>query len=202
MSLLLTPPFRDLIQQNGEPVRWWKCFRDVPFGLTGPNGEAVNRDNQLFIEQTLADDVRMYCHDVIWQNVEGEAFQHADGQLNFACMPDEIELSNGDRVLLIDRRVLWRQNVDASGGARVRLERDFAVDLTVISGGAGTLEVEADGASYVSWQGEPSTALVEFSFVPGYSFLDESDRNQPRGSDGVRLPQRGILTLENHLNGN
>ena len=187
------------LRDYGENIRWWKCLQDVPFDAIGPNGETVNSNNQLFIEQSLTDDEKILPHDVMRQTGADAAFQYEQGQLGFSCLPDEIELSNGDRVLMIERRVVWRQTLKPNGSTRTKLARDWAADLTIIGDGAGTLEVEASGASFINWQSALDVMLVQFEFMPRYVFLDETDRNQPRGSDGVRMPQRGILTLENQI---
>ena len=189
--------FKQQLADYGESLRWWKCFKNAPFDAIGPGGETVNSGGQMFVEKPLADDVKVLCCDVSRETQPQEFGQIEVGQLNYVGLPDEIELSNGDRVLLNDRRVIWRQTIEPSGESRSKMVRDWVTGLTIITGGAGTLQVESDGASYVQWAGTPETVLIEFAFVPRYVFLDVSDRNPPRGADGKRLLQRGVLTLEN-----
>lgn len=203
---LTADDYRDQIGEHGETCRWWKAFK-APDGTTGPNGETVERNGLLYIEQTIPSTVRVYVSETQREVYDPEFGLLTKGQTQIACMPDEIELARGDRVLLNSRLMKERIAVTATGATNSLQRRHVSAIVEVIHGGAVlaasryTLSTLANGTGQINWTGTAptGTVLIEFRYNPLYVYLDVSDRNPPRGADGERLPQRGILTLEQKL---
>ena len=195
---ILVDDYNKEFAQHGELIRHDRCFRKAPEEMAGPNGETVERDGNLYIENEDARDARVLIGSTERDIMDAEFGLISQGQTSISCDPAIIELARYDRVILISRRVLSRQAFAPSGEARDELDFYRAAEIVSLSAGEATLEVEDDGRSFLRWIGAPPPLCrVEFRYLPQYVYLDVSDRNPPRGADGKRLLQRGVLTLEN-----
>ncbi len=190
--------YREQFGQHCERIRHFACFPNAPEEMVGPNSETVERDGNLYVESELGESVRVAISSTERAVFDAEFGLISQGQTSIACLPDEVELARGDRVILIDRRVLARKAFIPSGEHRDELDYFRAVELLSVSEGEATLEVEDDGRSFVRWIGAPPLLCrITYRRHPQFVFLDISDKTPPFGSDEKRLPQRGILTLEN-----
>lgn len=185
-------------------VRVWAAYDcSEADSVEGPNGEEVERDSHLYIEQKPNEEI------LVWRSSTKKEMFHADfgvlaiGQTLVQNLPDEIEFSYGDRILFVDTLVLGRCALTPSGESTDRLPRRHVSEiLTVIADGvimqSGDfgLITETSGISYIEWVTVPHVALITFRYHPEFTWLNINDRTPLRGADGNRLPQRGIATLQ------
>lgn len=201
---LLADDFRAQFQQHGERVRHWMAFAGAPDNAVGPGGETPERDGILYLENVLPDGVRVLITETEREIYDADFGMLSKGRASLACLPDELEPARGDRFVLVEKLFLARVALACGGGHSDSLERRFVSEIvSVIADGEALapsdyeLSEADDGTGVVTWNGSaPQTALVNFRFHPQFVYLDISDRNPPRGSDGKRLPIRGVLTLE------
>lgn len=184
--------FRTEYQQHGETVRWWKGYLTA----TGARN---------FVEQTLADTVRVMVYNSRREFEDAEFGLIAKGTTMISVLPDEIEACHGDRFCLthakrakLRRGHFIRQGsidplpyspvasiarvVNASGTVLV-----LGTDYAVASGGAGIeflTNSVAVGASYaIDWR-----AYSTFEVLTG------GERDSPIGADNLQLPVAWAVT--------
>ena len=189
--------------QNGwERVRHWMAFANVPENAVGPNGEQPERNGKLYIENMLSPEVRVLITETEREVFDAEFGLLSRGHASIACFPDEIDPARGDRFTLLDKLFLARVAVSCSGDATDDLGRRFVSEIVSVIADSGTLDSSAyflqdEDKGKIEWVGvPPQWALVSLHYFPSFVYLDVSDRNPPRGTDGNRLLIRGLLTWE------
>lgn len=195
---LTAEEYRGNIAQYGETIRWWKGY-DAPMDAIGPNGETVNRFGKLYIEQQLAPTVKALIYSTPREEHDMEYMLIPKGSTGITCMPDEIELAHGDKVLLPTRRVIGRVLLVPGDNC---LTHPWVYSITSVYMNGGqlpegryTFAVDSNGVSTLYIDGHNAPALVDYLYMPLYAF-HMSERNPIRGYDGERLPQRGTLICE------
>lgn len=192
--------FRTQMRLHGERVRWWKAYRPAEgiawSGLEGPGGEHPTSQGLLLIEQPLDSAVRVQMYSNREEVVDESFGLIRIGTTMIACVPDEIELSRGDRVLGLDRTKLEREVIEQDS----TLSRQFPASITrIVSVSTGVIDANTytlDGRT-IDWVGTPPSGvlLVDYRFYPVYEFQEAMNRQGPLGSDNKRLPQHGALRL-------
>lgn len=172
--------YRAQYRVYGEQVRWWKGSQ----------------------EQPLPDDVRV----LIYQNrreIERVALPPVPvGQTMISVLPDEIHLTQGDRILATQRLQRARTRLRREAGSSDVLPIRYAVDLAWVVGAGRTyivgedVALSADGRA-VEWldggqaPGEGQEYGLEWTYRPMYVFLGELNQDTPGG--GGMVPQIGLL---------
>jgi hypothetical protein len=194
---LAAEDYRKQYRIYGEPIRWWKAL-PVPVGTPGRE-----RNGYLYEEQTLAPEIRV----LIYQNrrdIQGTPFGSVTaGQSMISVMPDEVHLARGDRILATQRLQRARARIRREAGNSDVLPIPHAVEL-VWAVGAGTTFVagedfalSSDGRA-IEWLGalQPEAGQeygLEWTYRPMYVFLGQMNQEHALGTDGLLLPQIGLL---------
>jgi hypothetical protein len=195
----------DLVLAMGEMrtrVRVWRAYSVEDLEAIGPDNEEVGSNAHLYIELQPAATL------LVWRHETTRDVEYADiglirkGQTAVANLPDEVEFAQNDRVLFVDSTIIASFGFLTSGEERDELPYRHTSELVTVIGDGQVwdsedyqLIVEADGSSFIKWEKRPDHALITYRYHPEYRYVSV-DRTPPKGADGKRLPQRGILTLQ------
>jgi hypothetical protein len=201
---ITTDDFTKMLGKERTRVRVWAAYDCTSeLSTVGPNGEVVESDGHLYIEQKPNSEI------LVWRSETKREVYHVDfgllpqGQTQISNIPDEIEFSYRDRILFVDSVVLGRCLIAPNGEESDTLPRRHITEIVSVIGDGEelsesdfTLIKEASGTSKIEWVNAPQMALITFRYYPEFTWLNASDRLPPRGADGKRLLQRGIATLQ------
>lgn len=194
--------YRAQHQQHGQPFRWWKAWR-APQGVTGPGGELRERNQRLYIGQTMAAGVHCLFYQTQRNIMHPELGMVPAGHTAISVLPDECELAYLDRIA--PTAVQWRERAYLKRGAT---DTDALLHKTAAAIGAVLLNGEyadpdnytlAAGGAGIRWlSGAPAAGTnyaVEYHYHPLFEFLGNEQGIMQIGKDGVPLPQRGLVRL-------
>jgi hypothetical protein len=201
--------FRQAIRAGGERVRLIKA---MPCTCYNPQenydeqrGCGRCQFGQLYEEQTLADDVRVLITAVKKRYVHPEFGFVKVGDLTCQNMPDEILLGPLDKLVLVGRQMLQRQQVQKGVDTlswpypcTLRAVRDRDVKYTVDT----DCELDAPNKQIVWLEGgdapgDGDTYTVEYLYNPVFWYLlgDESPP-RPVPFNTTFAPQKGYLVAK------
>lgn len=184
-----------LFDPMGKPVRWWKAY-EAPPGTPG-----VNAQGRLYIEQELADDVRVLFHQTTRDIVTSEFGVFPKGTSAVSNIPSDIEFARMDRILVTDVTWLARQLVKRGAGetdllVQPHVESIAAVLVNGAAVDADSYEATETGIKWLADEVEVgSVYAVEYRYHPLFEYLMQSESLMQAGGDGAMLPQRGIVQL-------
>lgn len=209
-----------LFGPHGTVFRWWKAFptpTERSTGATpwsGPNGEAPERNGQLYIEQTQTLDGRplsearcLLYHTERDADGGRELGTIPQGSTGIAVLPYEAEFARLDRVLFPSVTWLARGLLRRGAGATDALAYPYASQLVAVRTASGTRPASdyelapegANGASSVRWlHNAPASGeayAVEFRYAPLFEWLTHDQGVVQRGADDQALSQRGVIRL-------
>lgn len=204
-GVIMTKPFvcaedyRRLYRVYGSAVRWWKAL-PVPAGTPGRE-----RNGYLYQEVELAPEMRVMIY-ASQSEIKETAFGAIPrGSTMISCMPDEIHLAAGDRVLALGRLHRARARLKRGTGTQDLLPHPFGVQLVAAHSVDGArsigtqIRLTADGAALEWLANAPEAGQeygVEWTYRPLYRFAGQINREPGQDAAGVLLPQIGLLQLE------
>lgn len=196
---LTAADYRAQIAAHGQPFRWWKALRTDP-----GTGQKRESNDRVYEEQEFPEgsNVRALFYNTSKDIMHPEAGLIPKGHTAISVMPDECELTEGDRVSPLVHRWRFRGRAKrAETGDDLLLHR-MATNIERIVIGGEMVDVEnyelLDGG-LVHWLDDAPTAgtvyLVEYRYHPLYEFLGIEQGVVQFGEDGAFLPQRGLVKV-------
>jgi len=186
--------FRDLHIDHAQRVRWWKAV-EMPKGAAGVGLSGIR-----YFEQILGGCLITYKFSNERQLDEDEFGKIRVGDVRFSAMPDEIELSSGDRILAIDSPKIAASVLRVNDDSEATLPRLHIAGVETVYDAAGVVipnnyEVLDRVIRWVGSGAAPDEISVRYRFYPMYEFRGENENQAFVGTDGKRLPQIVPLDL-------
>lgn len=187
--------FRAQMHEHGKVFRWWKAY-DAEQGGAIP-GAVHERNGRAYVEQTLPAGAKCFLHSTKFDMMDEQFGLLPAGSTAISVMPDEVELSRLDRLRVPDVLRLQGESLTRTGTNAVLLYPPSQI-LKVFSGGAEVSPTAYEMTpSGLLWKiGAPAVGAsfsIEYRFVPTWEFLFSEQGVIQRGTDGVALPQRGVI---------
>lgn len=210
--MLVPCVFKAALRRGGEQVRWWRA---VPCSCYDPTHNSFDETctacefGHLYVEQTLADDVRVLVTRERKKYSHPEAGLIKAGDLTIQCWPSEMLLTPMDKLVLLDRPSVVAERVRKGEDL---LNRPYPSELVDVRDAVGAYTFTGTGADCslntttrkIVWAaGEgPATAAtytVTYKYLPVYWFVygDMTPTRPIPGYGSEMTPQQGYL-VEKH----
>ena len=202
--------YRQMIASGGETVRWYKAFDALSYapaaGLDDTRTDQHYDHGKLYIDQGRK---RALVQSQLVKLYVPEVGLVTSSQLVLTAMPEEINLLPFDKVALLARTTMAREQLIRGPAAGSMVTPDkvgslLPVVLLSVLDGTDTYEVGFDCTldpvtRLVSWSGTHAPAagdpyLVEYTCQQCYIFMGEGHRQaRPAPESGELLPIKGVL---------
>ena len=199
------------IQRLGERVRWLQalpCDCRDPADPTYGDARACTRCEHGYVyrEQVLPANVRVLLTRQRREFLHPEVGLVRVGDLTVTAMPDEIQISDFDKLVLIDRAAPKKELVTRGSGERDALAEEYPLAVAVVADGdtvfvEGTDYLFDEEAGEVVWLAGGSvpggrTYAVSYTFAPVYWYTGTmSAESRPMPGYSAPWPKSGLLQV-------